>query len=96
MAKSSLRGLQLQLGLLDLFLDLGCALQRGLLRLPDFIEIGELALQRIDVLLQIGQALPRGFVLLLFQHLALDLQLDHPAFQAIQLLRLGVDLHAQA
>jgi hypothetical protein len=37
----------------------------------------------------------RGFVLLL-QHLALDLQLDHPAFEAVQLFRLGVDLHAQA
>ncbi len=54
---AALRGFQVQLGLLDLLLDLRRALQRSLLRLPDFIEVGELALQAINVVLQIRQAL---------------------------------------
>ncbi|MNC11155.1 hypothetical protein D3C75_588450 [compost metagenome] len=92
----ALRRLQFNLGLLDLFLELGRALQRGLLRLPDLVQIGELALQRVDIVFQIGQTLPRGIVLFLLQHLALDLQLDQATLQPVQFLRLGVDLHAQA
>ncbi len=91
-----LRRFQFQLHLFDLLLDLGGALQRGLLRLPDLVQVGELALQRIDLGFQVGQALARGVVLFLLQHLALDLELDQAPFQAVQFFRLGVDLHADA
>ena len=92
----ALRGFQLKARLFDLLLDLGGTLQRGFFRLPYFIEIGELALQRIDVGFKISQTLLRFAVLLLLQHFTLDLELDQAAFLAIQLLRLGVDFHADA
>ena len=91
---AALGAFQLQPGLFDLLLDLGRALQGGLLRLPDLVQVGELALELVDVAFQVGQALPAGVVLLLLQHLALDLELDQPALQAVELLGLGVDFHA--
>src|SRR5690606_40356033 len=48
------------------------------------VEVGELALQPGDLRLQVGQALPGGLVGLLLQHLALDLQLDQPALEAVR------------
>ncbi len=92
----TLRRLQFHARLLDLLLDLGRTLQCSLFRLPDFVEIGEFALQLADVGFEIGEALLRGVVGLLLQHLALDLQLDQATLQAIELFRLGVDLHADA
>ncbi|MNM52088.1 hypothetical protein D3C81_631600 [compost metagenome] len=93
---ATLCGFQIKLGLLDLLLDPGRALQRSLLRLPDFVEVGELTLQRVDVGFQIGQALARGVVLFLLQHLALDLELDQATLKAIQFFRLGINFHADA
>jgi hypothetical protein len=39
------RGLQFQARALEFLLDMGGALERGLLGLPDLVEVGELALQ---------------------------------------------------
>ena len=90
------RRLHLLLGLLDLLLDLRRALHLGLLGLPDLLEVGVFALKLDDILLQLGQALPGGFVVFLLQRLTLDLQLDQATVETIQFLRLGVDLHADA
>ena len=90
------RRLHLLLGLLDLLLDLRRALHLGLLGLPDLLEVGVFALELDDILLQLGQALPGGFVVFLLQRLALDLQLDQATVETIQFLRLGVNLHADA
>ena len=92
----ALRGFDFAARLLDLLLELRRALHRGLLGLPDFVEVGELALELGDVGFQIGQALLGFLVLLLLQRLALDLQLDQAALQAVEFLGLGVDLHADA
>ena len=51
-------------------------------------DVGQLALQRLE-------PCPRRVVLLLAQRLALDLQLDAPALQLVQLDGHGVHLHAQ-
>ncbi len=49
-----------------------------------------------EVLLQRGQALLRGLVLLLLQRLLLDLELDDAALELVEHFGLGVDLHADA
>ena len=49
--------IKLQLGRLDLFLDLGRPLQRSLFGLPDFVQVVELALLRGDVGFHLGKAL---------------------------------------
>ena len=72
------------------------ALQGGLLGFPDFVEIGKLAVELGDIGFQIRQALLRFLVLLLLQRLALDLELDQAPLQTIELLGLGIDLHADA
>src|SRR3546814_4850402 len=81
---------------LDLLLDLRRALQRGLLGLPHFLQVVVLALERLDRGFKIRQALPGFGVLLLLQRLALDLELDQASLLAVEFLRLGVDLHADA
>ena len=53
-----------------------------------FLEIGEL-------LLQLLQAVLGGAVGLLLQRLALDLELDDAPVELVEMLGLGVDLHAQ-
>ncbi len=79
---------------LQFLLDVRGALHGGFFGLPDFIEIGELALHFRDLLFQFFQALDRGLVGFLFQRLALDLLLDQLPLQAIQRFRLGIDFHA--
>ncbi len=90
------RRLEVGLGLLDLLLDLRGALDLGLFRLPDLLQIRVFLLQLGDIVLKLGQALLGGLVVLLLQRLALDLQLDQPAVETVQLFRLGIDLHADA
>ena len=82
--------------LFDLLLDPGRALDGGLLGFPDFVQIRKLAVEFGDVGFQIGQALLGFLVLLLLQRLALDLELDEAALQAIEFFRLGIDFHADA
>ncbi len=83
-----------QLDLLHLFLDVLGALHLGFFRVPDLFEISVLALQLRYFLLQQAQALLRGFVLLLLDRLAFDLELDQTAVEPVHRLRLGVDFHA--
>jgi len=40
----------------------GGVLHRGFFGFPDFVQVGELALELVDLGLQIGQALLRGLV----------------------------------
>ena len=83
----------LELDLVDLFLDMLRPLQLGLFGLPDFIEVGVLALEPLDFLLDRGEPFLRRFVLFLLHRLALDLELDQTPVEPVHRLRLGVDLH---
>ncbi len=65
------------------------------LGLPARGQLGALLLEVGQRLLQFGQPVLAGLVLLLLERLALDLQLHHLAVDLVQRLRLGVDLHAQ-
>src|SRR5690606_15474693 len=89
----AVRRLELHLRALELFLDVGRTLERGLLRLPDLLEIRVLALEVGELLLEVGEALARGLVLLLLQCFTLDLELDDAPVEAVERLRLGVDLN---
>ncbi len=82
----------LQADLFDFFLDVGAALHRRLLGLPDFFQVGVFALEFADLFLDQRQALLRGFVLFLLHRFALDLQLDHAAVELVHHFRLGIDL----
>eukprot|EP01136_Pigoraptor_vietnamica_P037821 Opistho-1_new@106316 len=84
--------LDLRADAVDVFLQVRRALGRGLLGLPHLVQIGRLALELRDVLLDQAEALLRGLVLLLAHRLALDLQLDQPAVELVHHLGLGVDL----
>src|SRR5690606_23282453 len=68
----TMRRLELEARALQLFLDVRRTLQRGLFRLPDFLEIGVLPLEPGKLLLEVREALARRLVLFLFQRLALD------------------------
>ena len=59
--------------------------------------------KRVGLLLQLGdlaldalQPVLRRLVVFLLQRLALDLELNETPVEFVQLLRLGIDLHAQA
>ncbi|KWT97198.1 hypothetical protein APY03_1758 [Variovorax sp. WDL1] len=82
----------LELDLVDLLADVRAALGLGLLGLPDLVEVGELLLHAGDVLLDQAQALLGGLVLLAAHGLALDLELDEAAVEAVHDLGLGVHL----
>ena len=61
-----------------------------------FLEVGVFLLQALDLVLDEAEALLRGLVLLLLHRLALDLELDDAAVEAVHHLGLGVDLHLDA
>ena len=86
----------LELGALELFLDVGRALHARLLGLPDFLEVGVFLLEALDLVLDEAQALLGSLVLLLLQRLALDLELDEAPVEAVHHLGLGIDLHLDA
>ena len=65
------------------------------LGLPAPGQLGALLFEVGQFLFQLVQALLGGLVFLLLERLPLDLQLHHLAVELVQLLRLGVDLHAQ-
>ena len=90
------RGIELELHLLELVLHGGCALQRGLLGLPDLLEVGVFLLEAREGLLERGEPLARRLVLLLLQRDLLDLELDDAPLELVERLGLGVDLHADA
>ena len=86
-----MRGLQLQLRALELFLDMRRALHRGLLCLPDFLEIGKLPFQHAELFLEVLEPLRRRLVGLLLQGLAFDLELDDAALEPVHRLRFRID-----
>ncbi len=90
------RVLELELAALQLLLDRRGALQRGLLALPDLLEIGVFFLELAEGVLKRREALLRGLVLLLLQCDLLDLQLDDAPLELVERLGLGVHLHADA
>ena len=88
------RGLELEPCALELLLDVLCALHRGLLRLPDLLEVGVLPVRLCDLLLELLAPIPRSAVALLAERLALDLELNEAPVEPVHLLGLGVDLHS--
>ena len=72
------------------------ALHRRLLRLPDLLEIGVLALEILQLIIERREALLRGLVGFLLQRLALDLELNDAPLEPIHFLGLRVDFHADA
>ena len=89
-------GFQIQLRLLEFALDLGGTLHGGLLRLPDFLQVGKLALDLFDFLVQQLDLLEGRCVRILFHRLALYLELNKATFQFVHRLRLGIDFHPDA
>ena len=85
--------LQVNPGLLQLALDLLGAVQSRLFSVPDFLKVGVFALNVADNGRQLFQPLLRGCVGFLFQGFPLNLELNQPALQTIQSLRLGVHFH---
>ena len=90
---AALSRLQFHPGPFQRFLDMLYTLDFGLLRLPDFFEIGELPLCLGDFGFQSRKPFARRVVALLAERLALDLELNHPSLETIHGLGLGVDLH---
>ncbi len=81
---------------LELFLDVHFALHGCLLGLPHLFEVGVLGAELFDLAFEISKPSLRGVVALLLQGLALDLELNQPALEAVHLLGLAVHLHANA
>ena len=90
------RRLEIEPRALELFLDVRGTLHRRLLRLPDLLEVGVLALELLQLFVERLQPLLRRLVALLLERLALHLELDDAPVEAVQLLGLRVDLHADA
>ena len=81
---------------LQLLLDGRLALYGSLLGLPDFIQVGVLALESLELGFEVLQALLRRVVRLLLEGHLLDLELDDAPVEPVHLLGLRVNLHAQA
>ena len=92
----AVRGLEFELRALELFLDVRRTLHRRLLGLPDLLEIGVFPLELAELGLEVVEALAGCLVGLLLERLALDLELDDAAFEAVHRLGFGVDLDADA
>ena len=88
------RRIHVQLGLFQIALDLGGALHGGFFGFPDLLQIGVFPLDLVDVLLKFFEALFRGVILFLLYRFPLHFQLDQATLEAVHLLRLGVDFHA--
>src|SRR5262249_19244289 len=82
--------------LVQLFLQLLGVGQLALLGLPLPRQLGRLRLERADLVGQPAQALERRRIGLLLDRLALHLELDQPAVDLVDRLRLRIDRHAQA
>ncbi len=92
----ALRILLLDLRALDLLLQLADLQDLRLLVLPLRLHSGALLANLGELALDLFQALQAGWVTLLAKRLALDLELNPPPLQGVNLVRHGVDLHAQA
>ncbi len=91
-----LRLLELDAGGVELLLELLRASELGFLVLPAACDRIGFLFEIDDLLLEALQPVLRGGVGLLLQRLALDLELHQAPVELVELLRLGVDLHAQA
>ena len=91
----ALRLFELDARLVELFLDLGGDAELLLLRPASGASAGRLLLEVGEFLLQLDQPVLRGRVGFLLQRLALDLELHDAAVDLVELLGLGIDLHAQ-
>ena len=92
----AMRFLELGPGVLEFLLEMRGALHDRLFRAPDFVEVRVLALKVRDGRFESLQPAPGCLVGFLVQRLALDLQLDQPTLQTVELLGLGIDLHSDA
>ena len=91
-----LRLLELDAGGVELLFQLLRAGELGLLVLPAACDRIRFLFEIDELLLQPSEPVFRGGVGLLLQRLALDLELDDAPVELVELLGLGVDLHAQA
>ena len=85
----ALRLLKLEPRGIELLLDLGFAGDLFLFRLPALGELGRLLLEVGKLFLELRESVLRRLVLLLLQRLALDLQLDDPSIEILDLLGLA-------
>ena len=92
----ALRLLELDARGLELLLQLLRAGELLLLLGPALGEAGRLLLEIGELLVELLQPLLGGVVRLFVQRLALDLELHDPPVEFVELLGLGVDLHAQS
>ena len=79
----------------ELFLELPHARDGALFAAPALPQIGRLAAQALEVVLDVAQAFPRGGVLFLTESLALDLQVGSPPVEVVDLDGHGANLQAQ-
>ena len=87
--------LQLDSGLIERFLELLGIGDFLLLGLPDRGQVGAFLLEPVQFAGQLAEPLARAVVALFLQRLLLDLELDDPAVEFVDLVGLGIDLHAQ-
>ena len=78
-----MRCLQVELGLLDLTLDLSGAMHHRLFSRPNLFEISKLPLYSINLLVQKCHLLNRRIGRVLLYRFALDFELDKAALQPI-------------
>ena len=93
---TALHDLELAAGLVELLLQALHGGQLLLLGAPLGSEIGRLAIQLGDLLLDLLEPILGGGVRFLLQRLALDLELDDAPVELVELLGLGLRLDAQA
>ena len=78
----------------DVTFDLGCTLYRRFFGQPDLLEVRVLALDHRDLFIELGHLFLCRRRLLFFHRLALNLQLNQAALEAIHGLGLGVNFHS--
>ena len=78
------RRVEIRAGPLQLLLDMRRALHRGLLRLPDLLEIRVLLFQPLECFFQRAQTLARCLIGFLLERLALDLELDDAPVELVE------------
>src|SRR4051812_34387197 len=90
---AALRLLEFEARRVQLLLELRLGRNLFLLRLPALRQLGRLLLEIGELLLERGEPVFGSAVLFLLQRLALDLELDDPAVEILDLLGLRLDLH---
>ncbi len=91
----ALRDLQFVACFVELLLEVCRPAELLLLRLPACRQCRRLFFERGQVEFELGKAIPGGYVGLLLQGFAFDLELNDAPVQLVEFLRFGVDLHPQ-